>query len=480
MSEEQQMGLFGDNVLEEYEKGKDELTMAEFPLAIAGKDSSRLNKTSATYQDLIRDKRTGAPVKRIVTIQGSDRFGLPTYYDEEILFGILQLTNLKRNGDDWPTTIRFSRYHLAKILGLKTDGRTYRRIWDSLHRLANTTYNFEFALFDKEDAEWRPSVVINFIQHLVVHGGPVPGKNGEVSIQWNDHIHRNFQAGYLRDINFAEYRSIGLPLAKALYRFIGKHFYRNPRQKFDLKILAYEKLGLSRSNKIGQIKQALDPAIERLEKQGYIKAVPKSERYIKVSVGRWNVIFEKKTAQTNLPIEVPVMGVNEAKLVDIGVSKGVASQLVSAYPEELITQKIDEFNFLVGKGKGPNKNPGAWLAKSIKQSWDSPEGYKPEAEREAERLEQQQTLEFKKEKEIKQRQGRVEYMQISAIREEWVTQTYDSLSSQEIEDLTDQVLGEEDRNSESAQILLKPLIRAEIADRLEKEGKIPPLPPEPG
>ena len=118
MSEEKQMGLFGDNVLEEYEKGKDELTMAEFPLAIAGKDSSRLNKTSATYQDLIRDKRTGAPVKRIVTIQGSDRFGLPTYYDEEILFGILQLTNLKRSGDDWPTTIRFSRYHLAKILGL--------------------------------------------------------------------------------------------------------------------------------------------------------------------------------------------------------------------------------------------------------------------------------------------------------------------------------------------------------------------------
>jgi hypothetical protein len=479
MSEEKQMGLFGDNVLEEYEKGKDELTMAEFPLAIAGKDSARLNKTSATYQDLIRDKKTGAPVKRVVTIQGSDRFGLPTYYDEEILFGILQLTNLKRSGDDWPTTIRFSRYHLAKILGLKTDGRTYRRIWDSLHRLANTTYNFEFALFDKEDAEWRPSVVINFIQHLIVHGGPVPGKNGEVSIQWNDHIHRNFQAGYLRDINFMEYRSIGLPLAKALYRFLGKHFYRNSRQKFDLKILAYEKLGLSRSNKIGQIKQALDPAIQRLEEHGYIKAVPKNERYVKVSVGRWNVIFEKKTPQNNLPIEVPVMGVNEAKLVDIGVSKGVASQLVSTYPEEVISQKIDEFNFLVAKGNGPNKNPGAWLAKSIKQSWDSPEGYKPEAEREEEKLDEQRQLEQKKAKEIKKRQGRVEYMQISAIRDEWINKTFDSLSEDEMEILTQEVMGEEDRNSEFAEVLLKPLIRAQIAERLENEGKIPPLPAEP-
>ena len=479
MNRETQMGLFGDHILEEYEKGKDELTMAEFPLAIAGKDPSRMDKTSAVYQDLIRDKRTGAPVKRIVTIQGSDRFGLPTYYDEEILFGILQLTNLKRVGDDWPTAIRFSRYHLAKILGLKTDGRTYRRIWDSLHRLANTTYNFEFALFDKEDEEWRPSVVINFIQDLTVHGGPVPGKNGEVTIRWNHHIHRNFQAGYLRNINFAEYRSIGLPIAKALYRFLGKHFWRNSRQKFDLKVLAYEKLGLSRTNQIGQIKQALDPAIERLERHGFIKAVPKSQRYVKVAVGQWNVIFEKKTTQTNLPVEISTVSVNEAKLVDFGVSKGVASQLVTQYPADVIAQKLDQFSFLVAKGKGPTKNPGAWIAKSIKESWDPPDDYKPEEERKEEVEEKKKKVELSKAAEIKKRQSKVEYMQINAIRDEWISKTYQSLSPERLEELTQKVMGEEDRNSEFAGVLLKPLIKAELAEELEREGKIPALPENP-
>lgn len=472
------MGLFGDNDLEEYSKGKDELTLAEFPLALAGKDSSRLGKTSATYQDLIRDKETGAPIKRTVIIQGSDEFGLPTYYDEEILFGILQLTNLKRFGDDWPKEVRFSRYHLAKILGLKTDGRTYRRIWDSLHRLSMTKYNFRFALFDKADAEWRPSVVISFIQKLMVHGGPVPGKNGEVTVVWNDDIHRNFQAGYLRDINFSEYRSIGLPIAKALYRFLGKHFYRRGRLKFDLKVLAYEKLGLSRSNKIGQIKQALDPAIERLERHGFIRSVPKCERYVKVAVGQWNVIFEKLTQQTSLPIEVSAVSVNEAKLRDIGVSPGVSSNLVSQYPEEVISQKIDQFNFLVTKGKGPNKNPGAWIAKSIRESWDPPEDYKPEEERKQEAEVQEKKVETKKASEIERRQRSIEYLQLSAIRNEWISKTYQGLSPEKLEELTRKVMGEEDRNSEFASVLLKPLIRAELAEELERAGKIPPLPEE--
>lgn len=473
------MRLFADELLEEYDKGKDELTLAEFPLGLAGKDPTRRGKTAATYQDLIRDSSTGAPVTRTVTIQGSEEFGLPTYYDEEILFGVLQLTNLKKQGDDWPKEIRFSRYHLAKILGLKTDGRTYRRIWDSLHRLANTTYNFRFSFFDKQDEEWRPSVVITFIQTLIVHGGPIPGKNGEVTVRWNDDIHRNFQAGYLRSINFGEYRSIGLPLAKALYRYLGKHFYRRSRLKFDLKVFAHEKLGLSRSHNVGQLKQALAPAIKRLEEHGFIKPATRDERYRKIAVGQWDIIFEKMNRQAPLPMDVSSVSVVEAKLIDLGVSPGVASQLATQYPEEAILRKIDEFEFAVARGKGPERNPGAWLAKSIKESWDPPENYRTPEERDHQQKVEEAKLTRQKESSQRKRQQEIEYRQITAIRNEWIKKVFSSLSNSELEELKKEVLSEDDDQSEFGELLWKPFVHAKIAEDLEREGKIPSLPEKP-
>ncbi|MGJ8697976.1 MAG: replication initiator protein A [Verrucomicrobiaceae bacterium] len=474
-SKNEQLAFFADTELEIYDKGKDELTFAEFPLGVPGKDSSRTGN-SISYTDIIRDSKTGANIKRTVLIEGSETYGLPTYYDEEILFGVLQLTNLQRQGDDWPTQITFTRYHLAKILGLKTDGRTYKRIWDSLHRLTNTTYNFNFSFFDKQDEEWRPSVAINFIQTLQVHGGPVAGRAGEVTITWNENIHRNFQAGYLRNIDFSEYRALKHPLAKALYRYLGKHFHRRSRLKYDLKVLCCEKLGLSRDSQTGHLKQALQPAISKLEQQGFIKPLNPKLRYIKRSVGQWDVIFEKTTTQENLPMEVSPVSVHEAKLIDFGVSKGVASKLVTEFPEEHIAQKIDEFKFLVAQGRGPTKNPGAWLSKSIRESWDPPEDYKSPEEREQVADEKKKKEVATKEAEIEKRQRKVEYMQIQAIREEWVRQTMSSMTPEELKELERSVMGNEEEDGQISQVLAKPLMRAELAERLEREGKIPPLP----
>ncbi len=472
----QQMGLFPDIVLEEYEKGKDELTLAEFPLALAGKDPTRNGKSSVTYRDVIRDKATRKEVTREITIQGSDEFGLPTYYDEEILFGILQLTNLKRQGDHWPSEVRFSRYHLAKILGLKTDGRTYRRIWDSLHRLAKTNYHFQFSFFDKQDEEWRPSVVITFIQTLTVHGGPIPGKNGEVTIRWNEDIHRNFQAGYLRSINFTEYRSIGLPLAKALYRYLGKHLWRSPRVKLDLKVLAYEKLGLSRSHNVGQIKRALAPAIERLEEHRFIKPLPREQRYEKVRKGEWKIVFEKASPNGILPLEVSDVGVIDGKLIGHGVNPKVAKELVGKYPDELILQKIDEFEFLKQRGKGPTTSPGGWLAKSIRQSWDAPSDYKTPEIREREAQVAREEEERRKGEATKKKAVEAQNERISAIRGTVTDAAFAALTDTELEALQAKVTG--GSKDEIKMRFWKSLAKVELAKQLEAEGRIPPLPEE--
>lgn len=476
-NETDQLRLFSDINLDEYEKGKDELNLAEFPFAIAGKDTHRTGNTSVTYQDLIRDRETGKEVTRMVTIQGSDEFGLPTYYDEEILFGVVQLTNLQRNGDDWPTEVRFSRYHLAKVLGLPTDGRTYRRIWDSLHRLAKTNYHLKFAFFDKTDEEWRPSIVINFISTLTVHGGPVPGKNGEVTIRWNEDIHRNFQAGYLRSINVAEYRSIGLPLAKALYRYLGKRFYRSPRLKFDLKVLAFEKLGISRSYNVGQIKRAIDPAIHRLEEHGFIRPATREERYQKIRPGEWKVIFEKNSPQHPLPMKIESPSALEGNLIEQGVNASTASRLVEQYPPELIERKIDECLFLVRQGKGPTSNPGAWLTKSIQEAWDSPPDYKSEEELAAIQKQREEQEEKKRKAARGKKDAKEEYETITKLRSETAQTYFDELTEEERDQLKEKVI--EGEKGILGKKLWKIFAMTQIEEELEAAGVIPPLPPRP-
>lgn len=471
-----QMPLFQDIALEEYAKGKDELTLAEFPLALAGKNPGQEGKSSVSYHDIIRDKKNGQPITRTVTIEGSEQFGLPTYYDEEVLFGVLQLTNLQRHGDHWPTEVRFSRYHLAKVIGLKTDGRTYRRLWDSLHRLANTTYNFHYAFFDKSDQEWRPSVVITFIQTLIVHGGVVPGKNGDVTVRWNQDIHRNFQAGYLRDINFLEYRELGIPLAKALYRFLGKHFYRSARLQYDLRTLAHEKLGLSRSYNIGQIKRALGPALERLEEINFIKPALRHERYQKIRAGEWRVILERATNQEVLPMEVQSVTEIESKLIEREVSPSAAAELVGKFPEEVISQKIDEFDFLIAKQKDRVSNKGGFLASSIREAWSSPAGYETPEERERREKEKEAKRKAKVEKLREKRRREAERKKIDDEREDAVNKYLAAISEEEHEALKLDVVGE--NPDDITRILSGSLVRIHVAEMLESQGKVPPLPEE--
>ena len=477
------MTLFGE--LAEFEKGKDELNIAEYPLSLAGKTlTSRKNGDGSlvTYTDHIRDKSTGSVVERKVTISAPTDLGLPTYYDEEVLFGILQLTHHRRRQDksgSWPKSVTFTRYELSRLLGLKHGGSGYRRLKDSIERITGTTYRFKYAWFDNEHKVWRNGVSINFIQDVQWDESPT-GKDGRVTITWNDNIHRNFEAGYLRDINYLEYRAMELPLAKALYRFLGKHFYRRKNLSFDLHNLAYEKLGLSRKYDTGQIKRALAPALKRLEDRGYIVALPPKQRYEKITKGVWKIHLHladrAKKPQQTLDEAVPT-GL-ELQLVEAGVSRSVATQLVADNKPELIIRKLDVMKWLAERGEKPNINPGAWLAKSIREDWAEPEAYESLAQRERKRIEKEKKKLARETKELAHREAMAVYQKASDERAKLVTAYWESLPEDERQAIEDEAIG---KGKGASFRKLRPQIFIDLllGERLEAEGEIPKLPPNP-
>ena len=293
-------------------------------------------------------------------------------------------------------------------------------------------------------------------------------------MRWNEDIHRNFQAGYLRNINFSEYRAIGLPLAKALFRFLGKRFHFSRVQLFDLHTLAYEKLGLSRSYNTGQIKRALAHAIERLEKRGFIKPASRAERYQKIKAGCWQVRFEQCTDQASLPIVFSERNTIQGELMEVGISESTALKFSSQYPLEYLEQKLDEFKYLNMKGRAPTENAAGWLVKSIKENWESPSGYMTPAEREQELQDKQEQEKAKRKAAVAKRKRERNLEQIKEERERGIDGYLSSLSEEQKDRLTQEALGP---NPNEIQLLMKgTTLRIHVAKLLEEQGAIPPEP----
>src|SRR3954464_13515467 len=79
--------------------GKDELNLAEFPIALLA-DRVPAGQKTMEFEDEIYDERKGQPVSRKLTITASDKFGLPTAKDDEVLLGLMQLTYEANNFTD--------------------------------------------------------------------------------------------------------------------------------------------------------------------------------------------------------------------------------------------------------------------------------------------------------------------------------------------------------------------------------------------
>ena len=99
------------------------------------------------------------------------------------------------------------------------------------------------------------------------------------SFRWNEVIFRSFQSGNLKQLDLEFYLKLRLPTTKRMYRFLDKRFYRRSRLDFDLRTLACEHIGLSRSYAPTELKRRLKPALEEMEQLGFLEPLSAEERY---------------------------------------------------------------------------------------------------------------------------------------------------------------------------------------------------------
>ena len=366
---------------------KDELNLAEFPIA-ALTDRVPDGQTTLVFEDRL-ERRDNTPIVRRLTIMGTHKHGLPTSLDDEVLVGLIQLTKRRSNFAD--AKVQFSRYELIELLGWPQSGQSYRRIEEALHRWVGVVLMYENAWWDNAAKSW---VDENFhvLDNVTLYdrerrrsskGGKTPARPDEKrpqplsSFRWNEVIFQSFQSGNLKQLDLEFYLRLRLPTTKRLFRFLDKRFYRRDRLDFDLKILACEHIGMSRSYAPTELKRRLKPALEELEGHGFLEPMPPEERYSFVSRGNWRITLARgPRGRAPSPALAPEFSPILEALKARGVTSKAAAELVESYPVDRIEAKVAVFDWLLSGGdKRVGKNPAGYLVASIRDDYQAPGDY---------------------------------------------------------------------------------------------------------
>ena len=374
---------------------KDELNLAEFPIA-ALTDRIPDGQTTLVFEDKL-ERRDSAPIVRRLTIMGTHKHGLPTSLDDEVLVGLIQLTKRRSNFTD--AKVQFSRYELIELLGWPQSGQSYRRIEEALHRWVGVLLMYENAWWDNAAKSW---VDENFhvLDNVTLYDrerrrSSTRSKTGKAdkadkanvsarpektplplsSFRWNEVIFQSFQSGNLKQLDLEFYLSLRLPTTKRMFRFLDKRFYRRTRLDFDLRTLACEHIGLSRSYAPTALKRRLKPALDELEQLGFLEPLSSEERYSFVKRGTWRIILIRgRGAQAEA---APAPPPEKSEVIELLKARGVtgkaAADLVESHSAARIQTKIDVFDWLIkNEDKRVGKNPAGYLVASIKADYAAP------------------------------------------------------------------------------------------------------------
>jgi hypothetical protein len=357
-------------------EGRDELNLAEFPIALLSSRADSRLKT-IQFEDRVWDRSRDGWVSRRLTISASDRYGLPTALDDEVVLGLIQLT---RESGFESHRVFFSRYRLLQTLGWRHEGKSYNRLETSLRRWLGVTLFYENAWWDKGAQSWvdenfhilEQVSIYDRQRRLGLAGSELPLS----MFAWGDVVFRSFQSGYLKQIDMELFRRLASPITKKLYRFLDKRFYHKARWEFDLRDLACEHIGLSRCYDTGQLKRRLRPAIAELEAVGYLTPEPDTTRFARIRDGHWRVSFGKAKLQRACFLAVTSEEDAKAKLLHRGVNPVTAGRLVAQFPADRIDQHVEVFDWLMRQSGQPlPQNPAGYLVESIRCGYTVPSAF---------------------------------------------------------------------------------------------------------
>ena len=270
--------------------GKDEMNLAEYPFSLLTHRIPPNRKTYTLTQQIIDSQ--GRMVKQTWSVLGSDKYGLPTPYDDDV---ILALLYCYKDQNLQGRKVHFTLYRLCHIMQKTLSKREYDRIRESLNRLTSTTIAATNCFYDNAAKSWVSETFHLFDRHKLYQeqkrqGSPLPLSFIELSEVFARSV---AIANYIKDLDLKTYYSLELPISKRLFRYLDKNRYNKTRYEESLMKMA-RKLPLDYAYP-SQVKQKLTRAHEELLRKQYLTDV----LYRSTQQGEDKVIYQFAERETS-------------------------------------------------------------------------------------------------------------------------------------------------------------------------------------
>jgi hypothetical protein len=368
----------------ESRSGVDSFHLGEFPWGVTADDAP--DELTLTFEDSVLDESTGSRVARRCIISATKRWGLPNWFDTDIVLALMKITQEKTG---WRSRILpFSLHQIARELRLNLDsGFVRKRLQEGILRLKATTYEFQNG-WRKDNGEWRSTEAFCLIDNArLTNTKEFYDSDEEQHLKWNDVVVESMlQENRRFDWDF--YLELGKPTDKRLYRFLDKRWAYMSGVTYAVPDLCTNKLGLKAGQEAFKYKQTLLKVIERLQQRGFpVKADFEGRgKDLRVVLKKTpHRVLRAANLETAPPKAKPSGIVLELK--NRGVNNG--EELAKNFSEEKILRAME--NFDDRNQHGEEKSAG-WLRKAIESrvEYGFRKGYRSKAEREAERAKAEQ------------------------------------------------------------------------------------------
>ncbi|MFO0877739.1 MAG: replication initiator protein A [Gemmataceae bacterium] len=287
--------------------GRDEMNLADFPISAL----PRAQKTTATGGKLDRiefkatryDAVSRQRLDQRVTLTSTAHDGLPTPADEHVILALLHVA--KHSTDFEDATVHFAPSQLFAIMGWTPNGRSYTRLRNVLRRLKALTIRYQNAWWDIVGRAYEEEVATGIISGYriarQVSGPRRPDQPLLSWVTWTQAFHDSLRRGNLKRLDLDVFFRLQSPTAQRMYRFLDKRFYTTPNLSIDLVEFACGHIGLTDAGNVAILKRRLAPAIEELERIGFIRPAPPEGRFQKLKVGQWRIVFQANSLDEEAP-----------------------------------------------------------------------------------------------------------------------------------------------------------------------------------
>lgn len=364
--------------------GKTDINFPEFCFGVIGKKTIKNEPNFLVYED------PNYPDRKITIVRSA--YGLPNQSTRDLILALLRITWQKNNFTSRIVPITASE--VLEALGVAKSGRSLNVLRKNLDILQSTSIKFENNFFlKKNNKNISDELAFSVLSSYYLKRVKTQDKDNSIIRDNPDCINGYFvwedtffassleNAKNLIDYNYTLFFSLRKDISKQLYHFLQKRGYNKNVLRIDLRVLAFQKLGISQNhiNKIYKVRQLLKDAHKELLKIGFLSELPKFDKHSKT---KEYVVYtfqsnpttfqlQKQKPESELALQDSQKREDcRSRLLNLSLTDGQAGKIFRNYSLVEIQKALELIQFYYPEGE-KIKKPMALVVTALKGQLDT-------------------------------------------------------------------------------------------------------------